>query len=520
LIIDHPHHTLIIDLGRIVNNVLESQGAHPLKEEMTKTYKTRDFFKRTIDILISAFALVILSPVFGIIGILIKRDTPGPVFYRGQRMGRFGKPFKILKFRTMYEKPESYSGSSITGNGDSRITPFGGWLRDTKLNEMPQLWNVLKGDMSLVGPRPETVEIAQAWPEKVQQEVLSVRPGITSPASVVYRDEEKLLNSKNVLDEYMAQILPDKLRLDQLYVRNQSFMADLDVIFITLIALLPALRKTKFRERSFYSGMVYRFFHWIFSWFLIDVAVTTVMVGLSGIVWRISTVINLGVGTYILLALGMAILISLINTLLGLHTVKWATASPTYVIDIGISIGITISLLWGINRLILTEPWIPFSMFWLIGVMTFIGLVGVRYRERLLTGLANRWLILRGGSVAIGERVLVVGAGELGEMAVWLMQRSAFHDAFGIVGVVDDDVKKHGLRLNGYLVLGGTADIPALVEKYDIGLILFAISNVSENRRRDLVTLCKSTSAQTLEIPDLVKVLDQSLRTHPIKNKS
>jgi FlaA1/EpsC-like NDP-sugar epimerase len=237
-------------------------------------------------------------------------------------------------------------------------------------------------------------------------------------------------------------------------------------------------------------------------------------------VWRISTVINLGVGTYIIVAFLMAILISLINTLLGLHTIKWATASPTYILDIGISIGITITLLWAVNRLIWTQPWIPFSMFWLIGVMTFIGLVAVRYRESLLTGLANRWLILRGGSIAIGERVLVVGAGELGEMAVWLLLRSAFHDAFGIVGIVDDDVKKHGLRLNGYKVLGDTTEIPDLVEKYDIGLILFAISNITPKKRQNLLDLCKSTPAQTLEIPDLVKVLDQSLRTQPIEDKS
>jgi lipopolysaccharide/colanic/teichoic acid biosynthesis glycosyltransferase len=432
-------------------------------------------------------------------------------------MGRDGKPYRILKFRTMYEKPASYNGSSITGNGDPRITPFGGWLRDTKLNELPQLWNVLKGEMSLVGPRPEAVEIAETWPEDVRAEVLSVRPGMTSPASVVYRDEEKMLESNNVLDEYMKQILPDKLRLDQLYVRNYSFMTDLDIIFITMVALFPTLRKVKFQERWLYAGPLYRFYHWVFSWFLVDVVVTTLMVGLSGIVWRISTVINLGAGTYVLVALGMAILISLINTLLGLHTIKWATASPTYVFDIGLSIAITSAILWAINRFIITKPWVPFSMFWLIAVMTFIGLVGVRYRERLFTGMANRWLILRGASVAIGERVLVVGAGDLGEMAVWLLHRSAFNTAFGIVGVVDDDLKKQGLRINGYLVMGGSEEIPALVEKYDIGLILFAISKIQPEARQALLEMCYETPAQTLEIPDLMAVLDQSLRERPPK---
>jgi lipopolysaccharide/colanic/teichoic acid biosynthesis glycosyltransferase len=475
-------------------------------------FKLHSFLKRLMDIIFSFFGLLILSPVFGFVAIGIKRDTDGPVYYHGLRVGRHGKVFKMYKFRTMYETPEAYNGPSITGKDDARITPFGSWLRDTKLNELPQLWNVLKGDMSLVGPRPEVEEVVENWSEDVRQEVLALRPGVTSPASVVYRDEEKLLESKNVLDEYMKQILPDKLRLDQLYVRNFSILSDLDVIFVTLIALLPALRRIKFKERSFYSGLFYRFYHWIISWFMVDVFITTFMVGLSGVVWRVSTVINLGPGTYLLVALGMALLISVINTLFGLHTIQWTTASPTYVLDIGASIAITCTILWSINRFLIVTPWIPFSMFWLIGVMTFIGLVAIRYRERLFTGIANRWLILRGASVAIGERVLVVGAGDLGEMAVWLLHRSQFRNAFGIVGIVDDDIKKHGIRLTGYKVLGGTDNIPRLVEKYDIGLIVFAISNIQVDKRQQVLEQCHSTAAHTLEIPDLINVLDSSIK--------
>ena len=160
-----------------MNNVLESLQTQPIEDNMQQTHGLRNFIKRTMDIIVSVIALVILAPFFGIIGWLIKRDTPGPVFYRGLRMGRDEKPFKIIKFRTMYEKPESYNGASITRNGDHRITPFGRWLRDTKLNELPQLWNVIKGEMSLVGPRPEAVDIVQDWPEEVRREVLSVRPG-------------------------------------------------------------------------------------------------------------------------------------------------------------------------------------------------------------------------------------------------------------------------------------------------------------------------------------------------------
>lgn len=476
--------------------------------------------KRLLDVFASFFGLLFLAPVFGLVAIAIKRDSKGPVYYKGERVGMGGKIFKIFKFRTMYETAESYNGPSITGNGDPRITPVGHWLRDTKLNELPQLLNVLRGEMSLVGPRPEDPKIVQTWPEDVKREVLSMRPGITSPASVIYRDEEKLLVSKNVLDDYMKHILPDKQRLDQLYVRYFSFVSDLDVLFVTLVALFPVLRKAKIDEGWLYTGLFKRTTNWLFSWFVIDVFVTTFMVGLSGLIWRISTVINLGVVTYLLLALVMAMLISIINWLLGLYRVRWATASPTYVLDIGLSIGLTIVILWAVNRYLITEPWIPFSLFWLIGVMTLIGLVAVRYRERLLTGLANRWLIARGVRVSIGERVLIVGAGELAEMTVWLMHRSALNDVFGIVGLVDDDLLKRGMRISGYPVIGAMKDIPNLVAKYDIGLVLFAISRIAPDRRKAIVELCEQTTARTLEIPDLVKLLDQSVRRQVPKKET
>src|SRR5687768_9458953 len=186
--------------------------------------------KRLMDILAALVGLALLSPFFLIVGLLIKRDSPGPVFYRGARMGKDGRVFGILKFRTMREEAASHTGPSVTAQDDPRITPFGRWLRDTKLNELPQLWNVLVGEMSLVGPRPEDPEIAKTWPEAARREILSMRPGITSPASVAYHDEESRLKTESVMDDY-RNILPDKLRLDQLYVRHHTFITDLDALF-------------------------------------------------------------------------------------------------------------------------------------------------------------------------------------------------------------------------------------------------------------------------------------------------
>ena len=133
--------------------------------------------KRLFDIVVSALGLVFLSPVFLIISVLIKRQSQGPVFYGGTRAGKDKREFTIWKFRTMVATPESLSGPQITSADDKRITPLGSWLRDTKINELPQLWNVLMGDMSLVGPRPENYEIAMKWPEDAQDEYLVGAPG-------------------------------------------------------------------------------------------------------------------------------------------------------------------------------------------------------------------------------------------------------------------------------------------------------------------------------------------------------
>ena len=250
--------------------------------------------KRSFDLSASALGLLILSPLFLIIAIMIKRESLGPVTYRGPRMGKDGKTFPILKFRTMYECPESYDGSFITGENDERVTPLGHWLRDTKTNELPQLWNVLKGEMSLVGPRPEVPEIVKEWPNEARVEILSMRPGITSPASVIYRDEEKLLKSTSVMDDYLKDILPDKLRFDQLYVHNHNFLSDLDIIFLTLISIMPKLRKNSIPTEMLYNGLLYRFTHRYFSWFLMDNLVALTAVALAGIIWRLSSPLNLG----------------------------------------------------------------------------------------------------------------------------------------------------------------------------------------------------------------------------------
>ena len=475
-------------------------------------YLLSRFIKRLFDIIFSVLGLIIFFPLLFGIAIAIRKDSPGQIIYSGRRMGRDGRPFNIYKFRTMRVEPDDAPGAPITSCDDPRVTQVGRFLRNTKLNELPQLWNVLIGDMSFVGPRPEDYDIAMKWDENVKEEILSVRPGITSPASILYRDEEKLLKGDGFLDDYLVKILPDKLRLDQLYVRNHNVLTDVDIMAMTAIALLPSLRQKNIDERYIFGGPVLALFQRIVPWFLLDVVVASVSVGLSGIIWRISTVINLGVYTFIILALVIAVLTSFFNMILGLQRISWNNASPAYILDIGVSVGLTMAIMWAINRFWITEPWVPFSMFWLIGLTVFIGLLGVRYREKLLSSVAYRWLLYRGDSPIFTERILIVGAGKLGEMATWLVKRSAYESVFGLVGFVDDDFNKRDMHYAGVRVLGPIDAIPTLVEKYHIDILMVAIENCRSEQIDRILKICNTTGAKVVKLPDLVKVLEKSLQ--------
>jgi lipopolysaccharide/colanic/teichoic acid biosynthesis glycosyltransferase len=193
--------------------------------------------KRLVDIVASTFGLVAFAPVFAIVAIAIKLDSAGPVFFRQQRVGRFFRPFRIVKFRTMV-KEAPLKGSAITSHGDPRITRVGRILRGTKIDELPQLINVFKGEMSLVGPRPEIDEYVQLFRQDFAR-ILQVRPGITDLATVVFRDEEKILaRAAEPSEEYRQHILPHKIALATESIARSSFLFDLSVIFRTFLSIV------------------------------------------------------------------------------------------------------------------------------------------------------------------------------------------------------------------------------------------------------------------------------------------
>lgn len=189
--------------------------------------------KRLFDILISSAGLLVTSPLFLAIAIMVKRDSKGPVFYRGERIGRFGKPFRMYKFRTMVVDADRLGGPS-TAADDPRLTGIAGFLKKYQLDELPQLINVFKGEMSLVGPRPEIPMYANMFTRE-EEDILSVLPGMTDYASLWdFHEGEFLRGSADPEKAYMEEIRPEKIRLQLKYVREHSFLVDLKIILKTL----------------------------------------------------------------------------------------------------------------------------------------------------------------------------------------------------------------------------------------------------------------------------------------------
>jgi lipopolysaccharide/colanic/teichoic acid biosynthesis glycosyltransferase len=198
--------------------------------------------KRVFDLLAAGAGVLVLAPLLLGIALWIKLDSPGPVLFRQVRVGRHGVPFDIYKFRTMRHRPDHerrVAGPQLTVGRDPRVTRAGRFLRHYKLDELPQLFNVLEGTMSLVGPRPEVPRYVECYPPAVRNTVLSVAPGITDLAAILYRDESAILGqARDPEQAYVDTILPVKLEYYQRYVRERSFWLDLRIIFRTLAAIV------------------------------------------------------------------------------------------------------------------------------------------------------------------------------------------------------------------------------------------------------------------------------------------
>jgi FlaA1/EpsC-like NDP-sugar epimerase len=245
-----------------------------------------------------------------------------------------------------------------------------------------------------------------------------------------------------------------------------------------------------------------------------------VAVAVTGVLWRSNGPLELGWGTAMGVALLIALIFSMVNALLGIGKVVWSRADMNDAFALGVSSGLTTVILLIAN--VLWEPrtvpvpylgqrLLPSGLIMVSGVLAFAGFVSLRYRMRIITGLSEHWIALRGGSSAVGERVLIVGAGEVGNLAVYLLRKAQLGQVFSIIGMVDDAPRKQGARIGGIRVLGRTEEIPQLVSLHDVGLILFAIEKIRAPQRERILRMCHDSGAQTVVLPDMLETLRAQL---------
>lgn len=463
--------------------------------------------KRTFDMLLATLGLILLAPLLAVVAILIKLDASGPVLFSQARVGRGFGVFELLKFRTMVHD-ENIQGGLLTIGTDSRITRIGCVLRRYKLDELPQLFNILKGDMSVVGPRPEVSYYVDMFREDYQ-EVLKIRPGLTDLASLRYFDEQTTLGmSPNPEKEYVENILPNKVRLAKVYIRQRSFLYDLFIIGETLLKL-SGLQKNAFMFPDEHGKMA-------------------ATVPQFGLVHHIVTICRRPIVVLIHIALVVMAnylafwlrfdgqipeqAVNLFQmTLVWLVTIRCLTFIPfrlyqglwkyTGLWDLkNIIGGITAST--GAFAILVhvgfSQIHYPLSVMLIDALLLLVMLGGIRLTRRIFRG------VRLGGE---GRRVLIVGAGDAGEMIVRDMVRAAESD-YVPVALVDDDAAKVGQRIHGIPVVGTCRDLSGVMEQYHPEEVLLAIPRANSTVRRRIVQALQSWNVPIKTLPSLRELLE------------
>lgn len=431
---------------------------------------------RFFDIVVSLAGFLLLLLMLPWIALLIKLDSRGPVFFLCDRVGLGGKIFKMYKFRTMYQTPRSLGGS-VSPLGDPRVTPVGRFLRRVKLNEFPQFINVLKGDMTLIGPRPEAPDLAALYPDSAKK-IFSVKPGLAGPNQILGRNEEEMYPpGVDPTKYYIEYILPRKLPLDLEYINDPSFIKNLKYLILSVkVTLFGAIRRQHLvdnatqiffiladimlcifaltlahylRYGSFAKPVLYRSFVSVLPWALL-----------------IRIPIFLYFGFYHTLIRHFSFYdIKII--------VKGVTVSS--VVLIGLLLLIRLETFTEYGRGVFLIEW-----FCLVNL-----LAGYRI---VLKKLFNHYKAESNGQEH-QRRVLIWGAGDAGELCLRYLQKER-GSSYETIGFIDDDPKKRSYRLNGVKVLGNRDHLKILVQLYKIQEIFVAMPSVAAHDIKKALEIC------------------------------
>ncbi len=491
--------------------------------------------RHLLDKTLAALALVVLSPalLLGAIGVWV--SSPGPIVYRSRRVGRRGREFWLYKFRTMH--PGADASSAITSSGDPRVFAVGRWLRFSKIDELPQLVNILRGEMAIVGPRPEDPRIVRDHFTRAQTETLDVLPGLASPGSLYnYTHGEALLAHGDAERRYVDEVLPTKLALDQVYVREASLLYDAKIVWRTL-AIVGA---SMLGRRSFpppaemkripgprlvavqsFTGagrtsvdipeeMVKRVPPSVRRAAIVLVHLILVgLVNYAAFALRFDG--NIPEREWRLLQDTLPWLIALRGLVFApfqLYGGLWRYAGLWDLRNIAMAIAVSSVIFYVGVRWVAGVATYPRSIFIIDALLLLVAVGGIRLVTRLRRS--------RGRSKD-EKRVLVYGAGDAGEMIVRDMKR---HVQYVPVGFVDDDETKVGQRIHGVPVLGTRRDLTRIMEREQPHEVLVAVPHADSLTMRGLVEALRPFKVRLTTLPNLREVLDGPVHVHQIRTLS
>ena len=446
--------------------------------------------KRVLDFLLSAAGLILLAPIFLIAAVAVRLDSPGPVFFRQRRMGRYLRPFPMFKFRTMVHNAAEI-GPGITVGRDPRITRVGHFLRQTKIDELPQLWNVLCGDMSLVGSRPELEQYVMMYAQDYRS-ILKARPGITDVASIVYRDESDLLAQSGDPEEtYVHVVLPDKIRMARHYTRDASLLNDLRLITATLVFLI-------YPDKAFDRLLAAMGRH--------RVAITAALqamlfaaANVAAFALRFDGTMPATESRMFLHTVGLVVVIRMIwAQAFGLFRSVWrftgvrdleSILATTTLSSLTILLGVaTIHAFSPYSRAVIVLDWVLCNC--LLG--------GIRILRRFHETVKNAALLRK--------KVLVVGCGDSTEPVLRDIANNRFKD-YRVIGLVNGDPNLKGMRIHNVPVLGTRDELERILQECDPDEVIIACSSGPGDRREEIVDSCRKSGKPFRIVPDLRDVL-------------
>ncbi len=456
--------------------------------------------KRAFDLAAASIGLLLLSPVMLIVALLVRVTSRGPVFFRQARPGLGGRPFRLFKFRTMSHGADRLGAAVVVGR-DSRLTRVGGLLRRSKLDEIPQLINVVLGDMSLVGPRPRPFEnVHLEIPE--ERELLTLRPGITSYATVYHHSEEAYCCQQKDPQAAYRELQMQKSHLDAGYLKNLSFKTDLKLILLTLLLILPGKSKPEPSHlnrqginpysrtvQMLLEGIVFAMAVWLAYWLRFD-----------GQIPKFRQIQR----DVLILVLPMARLA--IQRIVGIYDMVWRYANLVDGAMLVFCSSFVSGALLMLRLLSFGGPtdsrWLslPLSVIVLEYLLVLCGVIGLRILRRTLYELNHRY---QPWSLGKQKRILIIGAGLSGAETSQAIVRCP---QLELVGFVDDDPAKQGRSIAGRRVLGRSEHLASLIREHTVSDVIFCTSSFSQASLQEIHQCCAALGVRTHVIPTMKQI--------------